>query len=267
MNNKPIGVFDSGVGGLSVFSKLANLLPNENYIYFGDTKNLPYGNKTQDELISIATDIFNFFARNNTKAVVMACNTTSAVVYDILKDKYNFKLYPIVQTAAKYIADKNYSSVGIFATNATINAKAYSKSINAINPNIKVFESACSDWAYIVENNLQNEPDNINNIKKIVETMMKNNPEKIILGCTHYPYLTNILSKFAPKDIFIDPSECFAQYIANDIKSSCLENNTPDYEPKFYVSAEPEQFKISSQLFYKIKNPQQINISEIYLPS
>ena len=101
MENKPIGVFDSGVGGLSVFAKLINLLPDENYIYFGDTKNLPYGNKSKEELISIAKNLFDFFEKQNVKAVVMACNTTSATVYDTFKDKYPFKIYPITQTAAK----------------------------------------------------------------------------------------------------------------------------------------------------------------------
>ena len=86
-NNCPIGVFDSGVGGLSVFSQLIKLLPNENYIYFGDTVNLPYGNKSQEELVKISAKIFDFFKSKNVKAVVMACNTTSALTYDILKDK------------------------------------------------------------------------------------------------------------------------------------------------------------------------------------
>lgn len=261
MNNKPIGIFDSGVGGLSVFAKLIKLLPNENYIYFGDTKNMPYGNKSKEELIFAATDIFNFFQEQDTKAVVMACNTTSATVYDILKDKYDFKIYPIIQTAAKYISAQNYSSVGIFATNATINSHAYSKAINSHNREIKVFEKACPNWAYIAEHGLQNLPDNINNIKITVQEMLKNKPDKIVLGCTHYPYLMNILTKYADNDMFIDPAECFAQYIADDIRLSGLDNNRKNYEPKFFVSANPEQFRISSELFYKVENPKEINIT------
>lgn len=265
MNNRPIGIFDSGVGGLSVFAKLIKLLPNENYIYFGDTKNMPYGNKSKEELISAATDIFNFFQEQNAKAVVMACNTTSATVYDILKDKYNFKIYPIIQTAAKYISAQNYSSVGIFATTATINAHAYKKAINLHNSKIEVFETPCPDWAYIVEHHLQNMPENINNIKTIVEKMLEHKPDKIILGCTHYPYLIDILTKYADTDIFMDPAECFAKYIADDIILSGLENNSQNYKPKFYVSSNPNQFKISSELFYKVENPKEINITSALL--
>ena len=95
MNNNPIGIFDSGIGGLSVFSRLINILPNENYIYFGDTLNLPYGSKTKDELVKISSDIFDFFVQKNVKAVVMACNTTSATVYDVLKSNYDFEIYPM----------------------------------------------------------------------------------------------------------------------------------------------------------------------------
>ncbi len=265
MENKPIGVFDSGVGGLSVFAKLINLLPDENYIYFGDTKNLPYGNKSKEELISIAKNLFDFFEKQNVKAVVMACNTTSATVYDTFKDKYPFKIYPITQTAAKYIAEKNYSVVGVFATAATIKTHAYQKSINFYNKKVKIIEYACPEWAYIVENKLQDKPENIENIKIAIEAIMKNKPQKIILGCTHYPYLTDVLSKFADKDIFIDPAQFFAQYIADDIKTSGLKNNSKDYEPKFYVSSNPKQFADSSKLFYNVENPVEINISKILI--
>ena len=263
MNKQPIGVFDSGVGGLSVFSKLIKLLPNENYIYFGDTKNLPYGNKTKQQLEAFVTDIFDFFQDNGAKAVVMACNTTSATVYDVLKDKYKFKIYPIVQTASKYFINKNYLRVGIFATNATISSHAYKNGISACNSRIEVIEQACPEWADIVEKGLQNTPENILNIKKTLNEMMKSHPDKIVLGCTHYPYLLDVLTKFAPKDLFIDPSEYFAQYIADNIKKSGLENNKKDYEPKFYVSSDAELFKSSSKLFYEVDNAEEINISKI----
>ena len=91
MDNRPIGVFDSGLGGLSVFARLIRLMPNESFIYFGDTANLPYGSKSKEELIKISIRIFDFFKSKNVKAVVMACNTTSALVYDYVKTKYDFK--------------------------------------------------------------------------------------------------------------------------------------------------------------------------------
>lgn len=259
-NDNSIGVFDSGIGGLSVFAELIKLLPNENYIYFGDTKNLPYGNKTKEELVSITTDIFDFFKSRKVKAVVMACNTTSAITYEILKDKYDFKIYPIVQTVAKCIADKNYNNIGVFATNATINSHAYKREINKYNPKINVFEYACPFWVNIVENELQNSPESRIDIKEHVEEILKNNVEKIILGCTHYPYLLDILSEFAPVETFINPAKQFAEYITQDLINSGLITERQNHNPLFYVSSNPKQFVSSSRLFYKVDNIQEISL-------
>ena len=186
----PIAFFDSGVGGLTVYKEVKKLLPNENYLYFGDTLNMPYGEKTQEELIEIARKIFDFFNEQNVKAVVMACNTTSAMTYDILKNDYNFKIYPIIQSVAKVMSSLPIKKLGIFATPATINSHAYSREINKLNPTINVTEIACPAWVRIVEENRLNQPQSIEQIKEKAQEMLKNNPEKIILGCTQYPYLT-----------------------------------------------------------------------------
>lgn len=261
-NNSPIGVFDSGVGGLSVFKELINFLPNENYIYFGDTYNLPYGTKSKEELINITGNIFDFFESKNVKAVVMACNTTSAITYDVLKDKYSFKIYPIVQTVAESIANKGYSNIGIFATNATINAHAYKNEIGKYNQKVNVFETACPNWVRFVEQELQDTPECISDVKFHVEEMMKNKADKIILGCTHYPYLLNVLSKFASENIFINPAKSFAEFISNDLKKSKLEADEKLYNPVFFVSDNPAQFISASELFYKIDKAEKISLTK-----
>lgn len=262
MNNQPIGIFDSGVGGLSVFAELIKLMSEENYIYFGDTKNLPYGNKTKEELLEISGNIFDFFQSKNVKAVVMACNTTSAVTYNELKDKYDFKIFPIVQTVSKEIALKNLERVGIFATKATTDSHAYKREIRKYNVRTEVYEIACPKWADIAEKRLQNEPESIEDIKSKLSIMSEYKPDKIILGCTHYPYLIGILSHFAPLDLFINPAKIFAQNIYQDLKQSELLGNKKEYEPKFYVSSNPEQFIMSSKLFYDVNNAEKITISK-----
>ena len=103
MANSPIGFFDSGVGGLSVYARLKKLLPLEDTIYFGDLKNLPYGNKSKEELVYFAANILDFFKTKNVKAVAIACNTSSALAYDSIKNNYDFKIYPIIQSCAKVI--------------------------------------------------------------------------------------------------------------------------------------------------------------------
>ena len=249
----PIAFFDSGVGGLTVYKEVKKLLPNENYLYFGDTLNMPYGEKTQTELIEIARKIFDFFKRQNVKAVVMACNTTSAMTYDILKNDYDFKIYPIIQSVAKVMSSLPIKKLGVFATPATINSHAYSREINKLNPTINVAEIACPAWVRIVEENRLNQPQSIEQIKEKAQEMLKNTPEKIILGCTHYPYLTEVLNQFFNKENLIDPSKAFAKFIKNDLELCGLLNDTNSHSEKFYVSSNPENFKIASKLFCELK--------------
>ena len=262
MNNRPIGIFDSGVGGLSVFNRLIKLLPDENYIYFGDTLNLPYGDKTKEQLIEISRSIFDFFASKKVKAVVMACNTTSAITYDIFKDAYDYKIYPVVQTMARDIAFSDYKKVGVFATNATINAHAYRRNINAFNTDIDVYEMACPEWVGIVENDIMHEKESINDIKKYIVEMLKNNPDRIILGCTHYPYLTEILSRYADKNLFLNPADCVAQFVYEDLKSNGMCSDSKSGGTKFYVSSNPKQFINSSKLFFDVKEAEIISLSK-----
>lgn len=250
---KPIAILDSGVGGITVFEKLKKLLPNENYIYFGDLKNFPYGEKTYDELLEFTTKNFNFFKEQGVKAVVMACNTTSATVYDELKNNYNFKIYPIIQSCASIIAKLSVKKIGVFATEATIKNGAYGRELKKYNPDLEVFELACPPWVKIVEEKAQNKPESIEAVKFYLENMLKNNPDKIILGCTHYPYLLEILEKFAPRELFIDPSEYFAQYIKSDLEANGLLNESNQGSEKFFVSANPEKFKEAASLFYSLK--------------
>lgn len=251
-DNRPIAFFDSGVGGLTVFAKVKKLLPNENYLYFGDTKNMPYGEKSEKQLIEFADRIFKFFEKQNAKAVVMACNTTSAITYEKLKDNYNFKIYPIIQTVCSTLASLDgVKSLGVIATPATINSHAYSKGIAKYNKDMKVYELAAPNWVRIVEEHRIHQPQSIEQIKEILEVMKENNPDKIVLACTHYPYLLDVLKKFLPEDKYIDPAIFFAQSIKNDLEKNNLLGKEPTYE-RFYVSSDPENFKIASELFYKL---------------
>lgn len=253
-NNLPIGFFDSGVGGLSVFTKFKKILPSENTIYFGDLKNLPYGNKTQTQLISFARDILDFFQSKSVKAVVIACNTSSAQAYDYIKTDYDFKIYPIIQSCAKVIAQKNYSKIGVFATQSTVNAKKYTKELKKYSADIKVQEIACPNWVNIIENSQIETEFAYNDIKKQMQLMMDFNPDKIILGCTHYPFLINKLKNFCYIEKFIDPSEIFVEYIKEDLQKQDLlnvENVSPS--EKFFVSAKPNDFIKNAKLFYNVK--------------
>lgn len=255
-SDAPIGFFDSGVGGLTVLNKVKKIMPNESFIFYGDTLHVPYGDKTKEQLLEYSKNILKFFEQKGCKAVVMACNTTSSVIYDDIKDDYDFKLYPVVQSVGKILSQLPIERLGVFATKATIDSGAYEKEVNKYNKGIKVFGQFCPNWVNIVENDLTKDLASIAVIKKDLDKMLTNKPEKIVLGCTHYPYLINILSIFAPKDMFIDPAVPFAQYIKDDLTQNNLINNSSGHFEEFYVSSAPEKFKQAAKMFYNLKqNP------------
>lgn len=254
-SNSPIAFFDSGVGGLTVLNKVKKILPNENYIYYGDTLHVPYGEKSKEQLLEYSDSILKFFELKRCKAVVMACNTTSSVIYDDIKGKYGFKLYPIVQSVAEILSKLPIEKLGVFATRATISSNVYQREIAKYNPSMNVFGQHCPDWVNIVENNLLTDIASIAVVKADLDKMMKNSPDKIVLGCTHYPFLLKVLSKFAPEELFIDPAVSFAKFINSDLEKNNLINNSNETcKEDFYVSSNPAKFKSSSKIFYNVKD-------------
>ena len=248
---------------MTVYEKLKTILPNEDFIYFGDLKNCPYGQKSKEQLVDLTSEIFNYFQMQEVKAVVMACNTTSANVYDEYKNAFDYKLYPIIQTCAKVISEQPIKRLGVFATSATISSGAYKREISLHNPDIEVFEMACPGWVQIVEENKQDEDLSIAVVKENLDRMLQYNPDKIILGCTHYPFLLDVLTKFVSKDLFIDPSIYFAQYIKQDLEQYGLLNGNGGQE-EFLVSANPEEFRVAAKMFYNLKeNPKLIQFAMV----
>lgn len=258
-NSKKIGFCDSGVGGLTVYSKFRKLINSEDIIFYGDLKHSPYGNKSKEELISYSRNVFDFFKEQGVKAVVMACNTTSASTYPIIKNEYDFKIYPIIQSCAKIFANMGINKLGIFATESTIKSGVYESEIHKYNSNVQIYSQSCPNWVNIVESNSQEDKGSVDIIKSDLDKMLANNPDKIILGCTHYPFLLDILCRYAPPDMFIDPADYFVNYIIEDLKNSDLIDNSFSHKgsEEFYVSANPDKFKVASKMFY--------NVSEVKL--
>ena len=254
MDERAIGVYDSGIGGTTVFKDLEKLLPNENYIYFGDTKNLPYGTKTKSELLKISGSIFDYFKERNVKAVIMACNTTSSNVYDEMKEKYDFELYPIIQVAAKCIAPRYSGKIGVLATIATINSNKYKIELTKNNPSLEVIQQACPDWVKVVESGDYTSEASTKILLKSLNPIIEAGCKNVILGCTHYPYLTEVLKELSNNKInFINPAQDFINFIKEDLTNKKLLSNKKAYEPKFYVSANPENFMSASKAFYELK--------------
>ena len=251
MINEYIGVLDSGVGGLSILSELYKVMPGKNYIYVGDTKNIPYGTKTPFEVYSYTKDILNYFLKNNVKNVVIACNTTSAVAYDELKKEFEnkLKIFPLIQSIASYAVEglKDNDTIALLATRATVNSKKYEQEINKINSKINVVSLDCTGFVQIVENRLYLNPKSIELIKSKLEIVKKSGARRVILGCTHYPYLIEIFKKILDVEYF-NPAISLAQKVKNEI------NFKGSGEIKFYSTINPDEFKKSAKMFFDIQD-------------
>lgn len=252
MAQEYIGVLDSGVGGLSVLSQLKVAMPNANYIYFGDTKNMPYGTKTAEEIFKYTKNILNFFLEKNVRNVVFACNTTSAIAYDRLKIEFSdkLKIFPLIQTVAKSaIAGLDDDDcLAIMATKATINSKKYEEEIKKYNSKIKVIGIDCTGFVEIVENRLYQEKKSLDLINEKLKSAKENNAKRIVLGCTHYPYLLDILKTQFNVEYF-NPAQVLAQHVKDNINLINCNNS----EIKFFASKNPDEFKLSAKMFFDIK--------------
>lgn len=258
MNNS-IGLLDSGVGGLSVLSELYKIMPDKNYVFFGDTKNVPYGTKTPQEIFSYTKNILEFFISKEIKTAVFACNTTSAVAYDELKNYFQdkIKIYPLIQSVAKNATEnlKENDTIAVLATKATINSKKYDKELKKYNPNINVVGIDCTGFVEIVENRLYEKPESIQLIKEKLNIAKQHNAKRIIMGCTHYPYLETIFKNILNVEYF-NPARTIAQIVKNDLGH--IETNKNSFE--FYVSKNPNEFILSAKTFFDVKEAKLVEL-------
>ena len=193
MNKKTIGIFDSGVGGLTVFEEIRKELPNENVIYLGDTKNFPYGNKTKEEIIEFATKNTEMLIKMGAKIIVIACGTATSQAIDVLKQKFSIPIIGIIEPTVEYIKEQNYKDVGVIATEGTIRSGAWEQKLKEKIPNINVINKACPMLATIAEEGKAKSEEGRRVIKEYMKPFKDKKIDKIILGCTHYPIYEEII--------------------------------------------------------------------------
>lgn len=208
-NAYPIGIFDSGVGGLTVVRTLLKELPQENFIYLGDTAHVPYGNKTVEQLFSYAYSITDFFIAQKVKAIIVACGTHSSITLPRLSLEYNCLpilgvLKPGALAASR--ASRN-GRIGVLATQATVNSQAYTKEIKQLKPELEVLEVACPKFVPLVEAGKLNGTETTMAVAEYVEPLLSRGIDTIILGCTHYPFLSAVIKEYVGEEVeLIDPS-------------------------------------------------------------
>lgn len=246
-NNRPIGIFDSGIGGLTVAKEIIRELPNENIVYFGDTARLPYGNKSAQTIINFSIENTRFLLKFGVKFIVVACNTSSSLALATLRRRFKVPLLGVISPAVKKAVEISSSGrIGIIGTRATVASLCYQREINRINSRLKSFAAACPLFVPLAEEGWLNDEVTLKVARRYLAPLLKKNIDTLILGCTHYPLLNTILRKAVGKNIeFVDSAKetaLEAKKISARNKS-CAGSDFSLAKCKFYVSDEPAVFR------------------------
>lgn len=239
-DNRLIGVFDSGLGGLTAVTYLSKLLPNERFIYFGDTARTPYGSKDIDTIKKFSIQIADFLINHNVKAIVIACNTVSSVCIDILKHKYpTVPIIGIISPAAETISKQfgTNENVGIIGTKVTINSKQYDHYIEKFNGKCSITSMACPLFVPAIEEGIGNTEVMEMLVRHYLDSfIIENNIRVMVLGCTHYPLIEGVIRKLYPDLEIVNPSEIVAYEVAKVLKENNLEAKNSDKDNIFFAS-------------------------------
>jgi len=222
MNNRPIGVFDSGLGGLTVLKELQKTLPNEKFIYIGDTAHVPYGNKSKESIYNFSKKIIDYLNTNNIKLIVAACNTVSSTILSDIKRITSTPIIDVITPLGDFFSSQNINKIGVIGTRNTIKSNFYNKLIKKYNSNSKIFSKACPMFVPIIESGLSNHKIARIMGEEYLKELIKEDIDFLVLGCTHYPLLKPMLKQILPKNIIVVDS---ASVTANYIHKYLLEKN------------------------------------------
>lgn len=252
-NSQPVGIFDSGIGGLTVLKALSRELPREDVVYFGDTAHLPYGTKSKETITKFSIDNVNFLGHFDVKIVVVACNTASSLSLDALQKKFATPIIGVIEPGARQALKRTKNGrIGVIGTKATIGSASYEACLKTLDPSVKVYSEACPLFVPLVEEGwLEGEV-----VSKVARTYLDKlkafKIDTLILGCTHYPLLTKVIQKAVGEKVRIVNS---AEETAKEAKALLSRLGLADTRKKrstdvrFYVSDEPEQFRALGERF------------------
>lgn len=244
-DNRPIGVFDSGLGGLTVVREMQKAMPNESIVYFGDTGRVPYGTKSRDTIKLYARQDIEFLMQNNVKAIVAACGTVSSVALPELEGLPVPIEGVVVPSAIAAVKKTKNGKIGVIGTSATINSGAYRSEITRLMPDAQIFEKACPLFVPIVESGWI-ERDNevaILTVKKYLSSLKDEGVDVLILGCTHFPLLSDIIGDFMGQGVeLIDTGYEAAHYVLSMLKEKGIESESEQGEHRYFVSDRVDDF-------------------------
>ncbi|MBE5874816.1 MAG: glutamate racemase [Lachnospiraceae bacterium] len=266
----PIGVFDSGVGGLTVVREIMRQIPNEKIIYFGDTARVPYGSKSKDTVTRFSRQIVRFLQTHNVKTIVIACNTASAYALEDLEREIDIPVIGVVKPGAKVASEVTRNGkIGVIATEATIGSKIYSQYITEINKDVTIFGKACPLFVPLVEEGLWQDPVTDEIARRYLAELIDIDIDTLILGCTHYPLIRSTVAKIMGEDVtLVNPAYETARELKELLKEKGLLNEKQpalgENQYRFFVSDGAEKFKrfANSIIKYGILSAKTINIEE-----
>jgi len=266
----PIGVFDSGVGGLTVMREIIRQIPNEKIIYFGDTARVPYGSKSQDTVTRFSEQIVRFLRTFQVKTIVVACNTASAYALDTLEQEADIPILGVVRPGAKTAADVTRNGrIGVIATEATIGSQIYTKYIQELDKNISIYGKACPLLVPLVEEGLWEDPVTDEIARRYLAELIDIDIDTLILGCTHYPLIRSTIGRVIGQDVtLVNPAYETARELREILEGRNLLNEAPpklgSNRYQFYVSDKAEKFVrfANSIIKYGILSAKTVNIEE-----
>jgi len=265
----PIGVFDSGVGGLTVAREIMKNLPMERVVYFGDTARVPYGSKSKETILRYSRQIIRFLQTQQVKAIVVACNTASALALDEIEQELEIPIVGVVKPGAKVAAAATVNKkIGVIATESTIQSGLYIDYICAIDPQINVIGKACPLFVPLVEEGWREDPVTNEIAGRYLTDLKEEGIDSLILGCTHYPLLSTVIGRIMGAQVkLVNPAYETARELERLLKERDLENRIKKEEEfpyRFFVSDAAKKFTqfANSILPYDVRITQQINIED-----
>ena len=265
----PVGVFDSGVGGLTVAREIMRNLPSEKIVYFGDTARVPYGSKSKETVIRYSRQIIRFLQEQQVKAIVVACNTASAFALDTVRDEFDIPIIGVIESGAKVAADRTRNKrVGIIGTVGTVGSGIHAQYLKKLDPEITVFGKACPLFVPLVEEGWLHDPVTVEVASRYLKELQDKDVDTLILGCTHYPLIRSTIRQvMGEKVCLVNPAYETALELGKLLEEQGLSSTGPEQKEfpyRFYVSDLADEFKefANSILPYDVEMTKKIDIEK-----
>ncbi|MES2574526.1 MAG: glutamate racemase [Bacteroidota bacterium] len=239
-NNKPIGIFDSGIGGTSIWAEIHQLLPNEKTIYLADSKNAPYGQKSKAQILALSEKNTEFLLDLGCKLIVVACNTATTNAIQELRSKFSVPFIGIEPAIKPAATNSKTQTIGILATQGTLNSELFNKTAEKYQ-DVKIIEQVGHGLVQLIESGNINSPEMTQLLQSYLNPMIEANIDYLVLGCSHYPYLIPQIKKILPEHIqIIDSGQAVAKQTQNVLKEKVGFSSKEKNEPVFYTNSNPK---------------------------